>query len=1086
MSKQLVNIGTTANDGTGDPLRNAFDKINDNFNELYQSLGDGDDLTIDIDSDGNIDIANDLNVDGDVVVTGDLTVNGTTTTINTETVEIEDNILNLNRTQGDPDTPTATTSGISIYRGTSNPEASFIFDDGDDTWDLTNNIVIAGTAQATTLTDGTASLNGGTLSNAVLANGVTATTQSPGDSTDKVATTAFVAAAVTAEDLDFAGDSGTGSVDLDSQTFTIAGTTNEIETSASGQTITIGLPDDVVITGDLTVDTNTLYVDSTNNQVGIGTLSPVAKLHLVNTTDTALKIECSGENENDDALIQLATTSGTFTIINDKSVGTSGALIFNGNVANNIVIDHNSGNVGIGTDSPERIIHAKGSVPAIRLEDSDVSGLYHEIIGTATGEVQFKVDGDNVQADSKLSFVLDGSTKMSVNDSGILELASNNNLGTANNILRFTDLDPTAGTNNEIGKIEFYATDTSAVVASIVGHNTDPSPDGYLAFNTAEGTTLSERLRIANTGDISFRDTSANDAFYWDASEARLGIGTGSSPAAPFHSYKNSSEQGMFSGYSDGGANLASGKIVLGNNASYQGVLQYDASGNTSMYFDNTYDNATAKTQFRMRTAGTDVNALTILGSGNVGIGTDSPVSKLTLEGARNTNTITLRTTDNDSEWTVGDEFGAIEFYSNDTSGGSAGVMSAISCFTGTTSGSTSELSFSTSEFGNRNVVRMRIDSSGNVGIGTIPNDKFHVNGGASNIVANFESTDANAYISFKDNTTTNYENVFLGAEGDNMSFYAGSPTSARMVIDSSGNVGIGSTAPAGKFEVNVGPSAAYFTRTAGNSGSTSPAFGISVDASRPRLYSWGDGMTFWTSAVGGTPAEQMRITSNGQIWIDATEDAPATNNSTGITFRTGGFANFSRDSGTVAYFNRKGSDGTVIDIRKDASQVGRISASGTSIGIGFQGGAADANTLDDYEEGTWTPEVADAASGGNTATYSSSQGHYTKIGRQVTVTCQFANITTTGMTPGNFIYIRNLPYTPAALTGTVVYTGALKCNFLNANADSLGFIVYTADNATTISIAEQFDNGSGVSSTISDINSGACDLQFLLTYFAS
>lgn len=35
MAKQTINIGTTANDGTGDPLRNAFDKINDNFDELY-------------------------------------------------------------------------------------------------------------------------------------------------------------------------------------------------------------------------------------------------------------------------------------------------------------------------------------------------------------------------------------------------------------------------------------------------------------------------------------------------------------------------------------------------------------------------------------------------------------------------------------------------------------------------------------------------------------------------------------------------------------------------------------------------------------------------------------------------------------------------------------------------------------------------------------------------------------------------------------------------------------------------------------------------------------------------------------------
>ena len=35
MAKQTVNIGTVANDGTGDQLRNAFDKLNDNFNEVY-------------------------------------------------------------------------------------------------------------------------------------------------------------------------------------------------------------------------------------------------------------------------------------------------------------------------------------------------------------------------------------------------------------------------------------------------------------------------------------------------------------------------------------------------------------------------------------------------------------------------------------------------------------------------------------------------------------------------------------------------------------------------------------------------------------------------------------------------------------------------------------------------------------------------------------------------------------------------------------------------------------------------------------------------------------------------------------------
>jgi hypothetical protein len=65
----------------------------------------------------------------------------------------------------------------------------------------------------------------------------------------------YVDSQVTAQDLDIAGDSGTGAIDLDSQSLTIAGTANEIVTSASGQTITVGLPDNVVIGAGLTVTT---------------------------------------------------------------------------------------------------------------------------------------------------------------------------------------------------------------------------------------------------------------------------------------------------------------------------------------------------------------------------------------------------------------------------------------------------------------------------------------------------------------------------------------------------------------------------------------------------------------------------------------------------------------------------------------------------------------------------------------------------------------------------------------------------------------------------------------------------------------
>ena len=44
MAKQTINIGTVANDGTGDSVRTGGDKINDNFNEIYTALGDGNSL----------------------------------------------------------------------------------------------------------------------------------------------------------------------------------------------------------------------------------------------------------------------------------------------------------------------------------------------------------------------------------------------------------------------------------------------------------------------------------------------------------------------------------------------------------------------------------------------------------------------------------------------------------------------------------------------------------------------------------------------------------------------------------------------------------------------------------------------------------------------------------------------------------------------------------------------------------------------------------------------------------------------------------------------------------------------------------
>ena len=78
---------------------------------------------------------------------------------------------------------------------------------------------------------------------------------------------AYVDSQTSGLDLTFgtAGDSGTGSV-ATSQSLTIAGTANEIETVASNQTVTIGLPNDVTVSNNLTV-TGNLYVNGSTTQV---------------------------------------------------------------------------------------------------------------------------------------------------------------------------------------------------------------------------------------------------------------------------------------------------------------------------------------------------------------------------------------------------------------------------------------------------------------------------------------------------------------------------------------------------------------------------------------------------------------------------------------------------------------------------------------------------------------------------------------------------------------------------------------------------------------------------------------------------
>tara|TARA_X000000950_G_scaffold55636_1_gene66779 strand:+ start:1734 stop:2210 length:477 start_codon:yes stop_codon:yes gene_type:complete len=95
--------------------------------------------------------------------------------------------------------------------------------------------------------------------------GITGASGIIASATDVVEAVTLLNTAVNTSDLDGAGDSGTFAVDLDTQSLTIAGTTNEIETVASGQTLTIGLPNAVTISGTMTAGN---FTTGGNAQIG--------------------------------------------------------------------------------------------------------------------------------------------------------------------------------------------------------------------------------------------------------------------------------------------------------------------------------------------------------------------------------------------------------------------------------------------------------------------------------------------------------------------------------------------------------------------------------------------------------------------------------------------------------------------------------------------------------------------------------------------------------------------------------------------------------------------------------------------------
>lgn len=135
-----------------------------------------------------------------------------------------------------------------------------------------------------------------------------------------------------------------------------------------------------------------------------------------------------------------------------------------------------------------------------------------------------------------------------------------------------------------------------------------------------------------------------------------------------------------------------------------------------------------------------------------------------------------------------------------------------------------------------------------------------------------------------------------------------------------------------------------------------------------------------------------------------------------------------------------------------------RVDASGHAIipngvTLGTAAGTYNAaNTLDDYEEGTWTPTYAGTTAAGS-FTYDIQEGYYTKIGNVVTVTGRLRTDAASGAT-GN-AYIDGLPFTPKNVTNA----GSNGCGSLGQTGDfntEYPVGVYAGDNQARLFITTQ------------------------------
>jgi hypothetical protein len=335
----------------------------------------------------NLHVFGDAKIGSNLTVIGNLVVEGSTTTVGTDTLTVKDPLIVLANNNTSTDavdigfygkyTPSGTTLYSGLFREALTGKYR-LFKGLEDEPTTTVNTSGTGYAKAG-LVIGALEATTGTFS------GQVTIPETPTADTH-AASKGYVDSQITLQDLDFQGDSGTGQVDLDSQTLTIEGTTNEIETLASSQTLKIGLPNDVTISSQLIVGTSgstdaptikAISASTAENILLEGTDTTAASAPdlvlyrnagAVVDNDTLGVLEFRGRNNADTGVISYG---GIYSRIIDASNQHS-AITFSTNYSNT----YTSGGMAfhsVGTNTP-RVIIGNTDPFAIPTDTLDVDG----------------------------------------------------------------------------------------------------------------------------------------------------------------------------------------------------------------------------------------------------------------------------------------------------------------------------------------------------------------------------------------------------------------------------------------------------------------------------------------------------------------------------------------------------------------------------------------------------------------------------------------------------------------------------------------------------------------------------------------